>query len=143
MEAEMSAQNPFVRMATLAFLIAAAVTATAGQPAKQTASEFYMAYRTAFSKANTIEDVLPYMSKGVRAKVEATPAADLPKMFEFIKQMAGSMTNVKVLKETKTDEGVMLTVEGTDGTDKMTGQVQILREGDAWKVGRESWSNKS
>ena len=53
------------------------------------------------------------------------------------------MTNVKVVKETKTDEGVTLTVEGMDATEKMTGQVRILREDGAWKMGRESWSNKS
>lgn len=139
----MSAPNLFVRLAPLVFVIGSIVTAAAAQPDKQTASEFYMAYRAAFSKANAIEDVLPFMSKGVRAKVEATPAADRPKMFEFVKQMSTLMTDVKVVKETKTDDGVMLTVEGTDGTDKMTGQVQILREGDAWKMGRESWSNKS
>jgi hypothetical protein len=143
MEAEMNVLNRFVRLATLVFLIAAGVSVTAEQPAKQTASEFYMSYRATFAKAKAIEDVLPFMSKGVRAKIEATPAAERPKMFEFVKEMAGSMTNVKVVKETKTDDGVMLTVEGTDGTDKMTGQVQIVREADAWKMGRESWSNKS
>ena len=37
------------------------------------------------------------------------------------------MTNVKVLKETKTDTGVTLTVEGSrTAEDKMSGQVRIL-----------------
>lgn len=64
-------------------------------------------------------------------------------MFEFAKHMATSMTNVKVVKETKTDEGVTLSVEAMDGKDKMTGEVQVLREDGAWKMGRERWSNKS
>ena len=139
----MSAKNLSVRLAPLVLLISALATATAAQPGNQAASEFYLTYRAAFGKAKAIEDVLPYMSKGVRAQVEATPAADLPKMFEFAKHMATSMTNVKVVKETKTDEGVTLTVEAMDGKDKMTGEVQVLREDGAWKMGRERWSNKS
>ena len=139
----MSAKNVCLRLAPLVLLIFAVATVTASQPANQTASEFYMSYRAVFGKAKTIQDVLPYMSKGVRAQVEATPAADLPKMFEFVKEMATSMTNVKVVKESKTDEGVTLTVEGMDGKEKMTGEIQVLRENGAWKMGRERWSNKS
>jgi hypothetical protein len=131
-----------VWLAPLVIAIAAMVT-TAAQPASQTASEFYVEYRAALAKAKAIEDLSPYMSKEMKAKVESTPAAERPKMFEFVKQMSASMTNVKVLKETKTAEGVTLTVEGMDGTDKMTGQIRIVKENDAWKMGRESWSNKS
>ena len=138
----MSAKRVLLWLMPVVFVTAAMVTATAAQPATQTASEFYMTYRTTFAKAKTIDDVIPFMSKEVRAKVESTPAAERPKMFEFIKEMASSMTNVKVMKETKTDTGVTLTVEGMEGKDKMTGQVQIVREDGAWKVGRESWSNK-
>ena len=129
------------RLAVVVLAISAFVITAAAQT--QTASEFYMAYRAAFAKAKTIDDLSSYMSKEMRAKVDETPAAERPKMFEFIKQMSSSMTNVKVIKETKTDDGVTLTVEAMDGKDKMTGQIQILRESGAWKVGRESWSNKS
>ena len=137
----MSAKKLLVWVMPMMFVVSAVVTATAAQ-SNQTASEFYMTYRSAFAKAKSIDDVIPYMSKEVRAKVESTPAAERPKMFEFVKEMASSMTNVKVMKETKTDTGVMLTVEAMEGKDKMTGQVQIVREDGAWKVGRESWSNK-
>jgi hypothetical protein len=138
----MSGKKLFVRLATLVIVMAAMATAAA-QPANQTASEFYMAYRAAFAKAKAIEDLSPYMSKEMKAQVEATPAAERPKMFEFVKLMSGSMTNVKVLKETKTAEGVTLAVEAMDGNEKKTGQIRIVRENDAWKMGRESWSNKS
>lgn len=138
----MRMKNVAVRLALLVLVISAMATTTSAQKGKQNATEFYMTYRAAFAKAKTIEDVMPYMSKAVRAQVEATPAAERPKMFEFVKQMAGSMTNVKVLKETKTADGVTLTVEGMDGTEKMTGQIQILTENGEWKMGRESWSNK-
>jgi hypothetical protein len=129
-------------MGTLGLLISAAVAA-ASQTANQTATEFYMSYRAAFAKAKAIEDVFPYMSKATKAQVESTPAAERPKMFEFVKEMTTAMKNVKVVKETKTAEGATLTVEGLDGKEKMTGQIQILKEDGAWKVGKESWSNKS
>ena len=82
------------------------------------------------------------MSKEMQAQVEATPKAERPKMFEFIKEMSTSMTGVKVVKETKMDDGAMLTVEAMDGKEKMTGQIKIVKEGGAWKMGKESWSNK-
>ena len=137
----MKGRTLFVRLAVVVLAISGFVITAAAQT--QTASEFYMAYRAAFTKAKTIDDLSSYMSKEMRAKVDETPAAERPKMFEFIKQMSTAMTNVKVIKETKTDDGVTLTVEAMDGKEKMTGQIQILRESGAWKVGRESWSNKS
>ena len=137
----MSVKSLFVRVASLVVVLFAGVSAIGAQAPKQTASEFYMTYRAAFAKAKAIEEMLPLMAKEVRAEIEKTPAAERPKMFEFVKEMSTAMTNVKVIKETKTDTGVTLTVEGMDGKDKMSGQVQILREGDAWKVGKESWSS--
>jgi hypothetical protein len=129
--------------AIVAMVCAAAAAPGAQAAPQQTASQFYMSYRAAFEKAKAIEEVFPYVSKDVRAKMEATPAAERPKMFEFVKQMS-KMTDVKVVKETKTDDGVMLTVEATSSDkEKMTGQIQVVKEGGAWKMGKESWSNKS
>jgi hypothetical protein len=138
---EMSPKSLFVRSASLVVVLFVGASAIRAQPATQTATEFYMSYRAAFAKAKTIEQMLPLMSKEVRAQVEKTPAAERPKMFEFVKEMSAAMTNVKVVKETKSDAGVTLTVEGMDGKDKMTGQIQILKEGDAWKMGKESWAS--
>ena len=138
----MSAKNLLVRLVPVLMLVATVVTVPAAQTPKQTASEFYVAYRAAFQKAKAIEDLTPMMSKEMKAQVESTPAAERPKMFEFVKEMSKSMTNVKVVKETKTDAGVTLTVEAMEGKDKMTGQITVVNEGGAWKMGRESWSNK-
>jgi hypothetical protein len=124
-------------------LIATAGGASLGaQPASKTASEFYLSYRAAFEKAKAVEEILPFVSKAVRAKIEATPAAERPKMFAFQKEMS-KMSDVKVLKETKTDEGVMLSVEAMADQEKMAGQIQIVKEDGGWKIGKESWSNKS
>ena len=62
-------------------------------------------------------------------------------MFEMIKMM-GDITNIKVVKETATKTGATLNVEALDpDKKKTTGTVQIVKEGTAWKVGKESWSS--
>ena len=102
----MSAKGVFVRVASsLVVVLVAGVAAIGAQPANQTASEFYMTYRAAFAKAKAIEEMLPLMSKEMKAQIEKTPADERPKMFEFVQMMSTAMTNVKVLKETKTDTG--------------------------------------
>jgi hypothetical protein len=109
----------------------------------KTASQFYMDYRTAFNKATTIDDVLPYMSKQRADQVAATPADERAKMFELIKMM-GALTEVKILKEAKTPEGATLTVEALDPEKKKTtGTVKVIKEGDAWKLDGESWKSSS
>ena len=136
----MNVKRLAVRVASVVVVVLAGVAALGAQA--QTASDFYMSYRAAFAKAKAIEQMLPLMSKDVRAEIEKTPAAERPKMFEFVKEMSTAMKDVKVVKETKNDAGVMLSVEALDGKEKMAGQVQIVKEGDAWKVGKESWSSK-
>ena len=109
----------------------------------KTASQFYMDYRTAFDRASKIDDVLPYMSKQRSDQVAATPADERAKMFEMIKMM-GAITDVKILKETKTAEGATLTVEALDpDKKKTTGTVKVIKEGGAWKLDGESWSSSS
>ena len=136
----MNVKRLVVRVASVVVVVLAGVAALGAQA--QTASDFYTSYRAAFAKAKAIEQMFPLISKDMRAEIEKTPAAERPKMFEFVKEMSTSMKNVKVVKETKNDAGVMLTVEALDGTSKMAGQVQIVKEGDAWKMGKESWSSK-
>ena len=109
--------------------------------ADQTATQFYMAYRDAFQKAKKVEELFPYMGAEQRAQVEKTPAAERPKMFELIKSF-NNFTNVKVTKETKSANGATLEVEGIgDDKKKATATVDVIREGGAWKIGRESWKS--
>lgn len=109
---------------------------------EQTATDFYMSYRQVLAKAKVVEDLLPHMSKETRAKVEAMPKDERPMILGFVQEMS-KMTGLKVVKEEKTAGGVTLTVEGMQGGEKMTGRVQIVKEDGTWKMGRESWSNKS
>ena len=107
----------------------------------QTASQFYLAYRTAFDKAKKIDDLFPYMSKENIDKVNQTPAGDRAKMFEMMK-MVGAISAVKVVKETKTATGATLDVQALDPDKKPTkGTIEVVKEGGAWKLGGESWSS--
>ena len=137
----MSAKRVGGQLAAIVVLIAVGVSLAAAQ-ANQTASEFYTAYRAAFDKAKKIEELIPYMSKSMKADIEKTPASERPGMFEMIKEMS-KMSDVKIVKETKEPDGVMLSVESV-GPDrgKMTGQIKIVKEAGAWKMAKESWSSK-
>jgi hypothetical protein len=112
------------------------------QATAATASEFYMQYRKVFDAATKVEEILPYMSAATVKEVQATPAAERPEMFKMIKMM-GALTNVKVVKEARTANGATLTVEAVDPDKAATiGTITIVREGNAFKVDRESWSSK-
>ena len=138
----MSAKSVCARLTAVVLLVCAAASTAAAQTANQTASEFYMKYRAAFDKAKAIEELLPYASKSMKADIESTPAAERPGMFKMIKEMS-KMSNVKIVKETKTADGVTLSVEAVgEDRGKMTGQIQIVKEDGAWKIGKESWSSK-
>ena len=131
-------KRTLVVLSTVA-LIATAFGSRLAAQSEQTATQFYMAYRAAFAKAAKVEELFPYMSTAQRAQVEKTPAAERPEMFKFIKEL-NSFSSVKVLKETKSATGATLEVEGIapDKT-KATATVEVLREGGAWKIGKESW----
>lgn len=111
------------------------------QKADQTASQFFLAYRAAFDKAKSIDELLPYMAKKNVDQVKATPPAQRAQMFGMIKEM-GALTNVKIVKEAKNGDGATLTVDAL-GPDKAktTGTIEIVKEDGAWKLGKENWSS--
>ena len=126
----------------LGLLIASFVASVMPAMAQKTATQFYMEYQAAFAKAKTIDDILPFMAKGRVDEVKATPASERAKMFEFVKMMASEHKNVKVTKETKTATGYTLDVSAV-GSDKKpaTGTVEIVTEGGAMKINKESWKS--
>jgi hypothetical protein len=124
----------------LSLLLAATGAAMSAQ-STQTATQYYLAYRVVFDKATSVDDLKPYHSKAVQAKMDATSREDAAMMFEMVKMM-GTVTNLKVVKETKTDTGATLSVEALDPEkQKVTGEVTLVREGGAWKLERERWKS--
>jgi hypothetical protein len=131
-------QTP-VRILAAVGLVLALAGSTFAQT--ETASQFYAKYRQAFDRATTVDDLLPYMSKPMKAQVENTPAADRAKMFEMIKAV-GAITDMRIVKETRSADGATLTIEALDpDKKKTTGTVQVVNEGGEWKLGTESWSS--
>ena len=127
----------------VSFVASLLLVSLVAQPAPaqtETASQFYMRYRAAFDKAKKIEDLTPFLSKKSLDMMNATPAAERPKFFEMMK-MVGTITDVRILKETKTADGAMLAVEAL-GPDKQktNGKVEVVKEGADWKLGNENWS---
>ena len=119
-------------------LVIAAPALTSAKQASQSGSEFYLAYRKAFAKAQKIEDLMPMMAASRRAQVEKTPADERKMMFGMLKEMTAEQSDVKVLKETPTANGAELAVQAKDGT----GTVTLVKEGGAWKLDKESWKSK-
>lgn len=111
-------------------------------PAAGSASEFYLKYRTAFDAARKVDELLPYWVAARRKEVESTPAAERADMFDFMKAM-GALTDVKIVNEAPTANGATLTVEAVDSDKaKATGTIEMLKEGGAWKVGKERWKSQ-
>jgi hypothetical protein len=126
----------------LGTLIAAFVLSAIPATAQKTATQFYMDYQAAFAKAKTIDEIMPFMAKARVDEMKATPAGERGKMFEFIKMMAAEHKNVKVTKETKTPTGYTLDVTATTSDKKTaTGTVDIVNEGGAMKISKESWKS--
>ena len=127
------------RVFTLGLALTFAVPAMArAEQAPQSATAFYQAYRKAFAKAQKIEDLLPMMAASRRKQMEKNPADERNMMFGMLKEMTAEQGEVKVLKETATANGAELAVQAKDGK----GTVTLVKEGGAWKLDKESWTNK-
>jgi hypothetical protein len=110
--------------------------------APKTATEFYLQYRKVFDAATKVDDLLPYMAADRRKEIAQTPATERARMFEFVK-MIGAVKGLKILGETRTDDGATLAVEAVDlDRNPATGTITIVREDGAFKISRESWRSK-
>jgi hypothetical protein len=131
-----------VRAVAALILAALSVTATFAQPAASypNGSAFYLAYRQAFDKATTIDELLPWVAKGRAEQIAKAPDTERREAFAMIK-MFDDRTNVTVLKETPSGSGAELQVEGVsaEGRGKATGVITLVKEGGAWRIERESW----
>jgi hypothetical protein len=127
--------------ATVAMWLALSVGVPA-QPAATYASgsEFYLAYRAAFDKATSIDELLPWVAQGRREQIAKAPPQERREAFEMIK-MFDDRVDVKVVKETPSASGAELLVEGisAERRSKATGVITLVKEGGAWRIERENW----
>lgn len=131
--------------AALALVVAVSLPLLA-QPdaAYKNGSEFYLAYRLAFDKALSIDELLPWVAKGRRDQIAKAPPDERREAFAMIK-MFDDRTNIKVVKETPSSAGAELQVEGisAEGKGKATGVINLVKEGGAWRIERENWKGGS
>lgn len=130
------------RIAAAVTLAALCGTSAFAQPAASypSGSAFYLAYRQAFDKATSIDELLPWVAKGRAEQIAKAPDSERREAFAMIK-MFDDRTNVTVLKETPSANGAELQVEGisAESRGKATGVIALVKEGGAWRIDRESW----
>jgi hypothetical protein len=121
-------------MATLAVLPLLA------QTSDQSASQFYLSYRAAFDQAKSLDEVLPLMSRKLQSQMQPIASSDRVAALQALKALA-TLSDIKVVSQRQTPEGVTLVVEGIDSTKgKSAGRVDLVREGGAWKLDGENWT---
>jgi hypothetical protein len=131
----------YVRWIVSVLVLCSAVSIAAQPAQSQTPSEFYLAYRGVFDKATTVDEIVAYQSARVRKQIAGSSKAERDKNFELMKIM-GTLTNVKVVKETAAPDSATLAVEGLDADrKKSTGKVTLVKEGGSWKIDTEDWSS--
>lgn len=105
------------------------------------ATKTYQEYRAALAKAEKVEEILPYLAKARRAKVEETPAELRAQMFGLMKD-SSEVVELTVVKETATEAGALLEVRSIsgDGSDEK-GTVKMAKEDGAFRVDEERWES--
>jgi hypothetical protein len=131
-------------LALTASLAVTGVALDGGQPAAgKQPGETYLAYRAAMLKAKSIEAMTPWLAREARAQVDEMPEEERPMMFEFLQEMSGAITNVKVVGEKVDGDTALVQVEGTNQTQaQVTGKIEMAREDGAWRVVRENWGSE-
>jgi len=124
-------------------LVLASSWPASAQPAISYSSggEFYLAYRAAFDKATSFDELLPWAAKARREQIAKAPANERAEAFAMVK-MFDDRVNVTVVKETPSASGAELQVEGisAESRAKATGVVTLVKEDGAWKIDRENWT---
>ena len=113
-------------------------TAVSAQP--KTPTQMYLDYVGVVSKAKTLAEVLPYLSKEYRTNLESVAKADQP---VWLKRLQDSVayTDLKVTKETITGAKCTLETTGTSGRgNAMHGKIMLIKEGADWKLEDAFWA---
>ena len=107
----------------------------------KTASEYYLLYHKAMSAAKTIDDLRPFMDAAQQKEMDKASKEEQAMGVGMISGMYADITDVKVVKETKTATGYTLDLTATQASDKTagTGTVEISKDTAGWHVDSEVW----
>lgn len=113
-------------------------TPVSAQP--KTPTQMYLDYVGVVTKAKTLAEVLPYLSKAYRTNLESVAKADQPVWLKRLKDSV-EYTSLKVTKETITGDKCTLEATGTSAKgNAMKGKITLLKEGADWKLDGAGWT---
>ena len=124
------------RLAVL-MVVGSALAGCGGGPSP---TETYVSYRAAFEKAKATDDLMPFLDRASRARVEATPVDERRNGFAVLTAY-GELLEVAVLEETVTGDSAVVeatAVQVSDGG-SVRGTIQLVREDGAWRIQQEKW----
>jgi len=106
-------------------------------------SEVYRAFDTAVRKAQSVKDLLPYLTASKRAELEQLGEAE--QIVKLSELRLGRPDKVKIKNEKIKDDEARLNVEGFYEFQELRikGRVMLLREDGAWKFDGELWDKSS
>jgi hypothetical protein len=100
----------------------------------------YTSYRQALDKARSFDDLLPFMDKASRSKIEAASPEERQQGFAMGRAL-GEVVDVTIGKETVTGDTAVVEASGvqafTGGDSHAT--VRLVKEDGAWKIAQETW----
>jgi hypothetical protein len=106
----------------------------------KTPTQMYLDYVSVVSKAKTLAEVLPYLSKAYRTNLESVPKENQPVWLKRLKDSV-EYTNLKVTKETIAGAKCTLDATGTSGRgNAMKGRIMLVKEGADWKLDEAAWT---
>jgi hypothetical protein len=105
----------------------------------------YLKYHEALFVAKDIDALKPYLSQTAIAKIKASPESDRPMMFGLMQTMTPHKLHIDSEKIDGSKATLLVSEQNTEGgmTEKTTGTIQLVREGDAWKIEKEAYDSKS
>jgi hypothetical protein len=102
---------------------------------RETGAQFYLRFVAMVPEATTLDQVRPFWDANLLAHLNIT--------LDKLKQIESMATSVKVTKETATNSGAVLSLEGLNLDKKpITATVALVKENGAWKIASlEGWSD--
>jgi hypothetical protein len=125
--------------------VAWSATAPPKKQTVETATQFYVRWRTAALNAKSIGEITPFWTADTIEEFNMEPDSAKAGALAMVKRVYGMQTDVKVIKETATPNGATLSLEALDRDGKpVISSVGIVKENGAWKIpaGVERWTAK-
>lgn len=133
-------QRILIIMAGLVMQIWLAAYASAASD-EDMATQAYLDWRAAVTKATTLTELLPYTSAAYGAALKSRGMKNQSVWLEALKESV--MKEIKVTRATCNAAKCTLEATGTNVRDRaMTGKIMLVRESKLWKFNEDFWTMK-